>query len=150
MTASSELHGDQLIATRHLDASPQRVWDAFVTPSQIAAFWGGSHATVPAESVTVQLRPGGEFSLDTKGPDGSCRRLEFVYRAIRAPQELVFDEATTGLRTTITIRSAGGGTDLTIHQRQLPPELQTTQAANGLASILDALALYLTSERADQ
>jgi len=55
----------------------------------------------------------------------------------------VFDEPVTGLRTTVSIRAAGAGTDLTVHQRRLPPELQTAQAADGLASILDALAAHL-------
>jgi hypothetical protein len=55
----------------------------------------------------------------------------------------VFDEPTTGLRTTIGIRAAGGGTDLTVHQRRLPAELRTARAADGLASIIDALAAHL-------
>ncbi|GAA1008322.1 hypothetical protein Aple_070330 [Acrocarpospora pleiomorpha] len=143
MTANSELRGDELIAKRHLPAEPERVWAAFTSPASIAAFWGGSHATVPPESVIVDLRPGGEFALDTRAPDGATRRLRFVYVSVAAPRELVFDEPVTGLRTTITIRSASGGTDLTVHQRQLPPELRTAQAADGLASILDALAVHL-------
>jgi len=142
---STELHGDELIAKRHLSAEPERVWAAFTSPASIAAFWGGSHATVPPESVTVDLRPGGEFALDTRAPNGASRRLRFVYASIAAPHELVFDEPTTGLRTTVTVRPASGGdgTTLTVHQRRLPPELQTTQAVDGLSSILDALAAYL-------
>ena len=31
----------------------------------------------------------------------------------------------------------------TVHQRRLPPELRTAQAADGLAAILDALAAHL-------
>ncbi|SDY48655.1 Uncharacterized conserved protein YndB, AHSA1/START domain [Micromonospora pattaloongensis] len=143
MTASSELRGDELIAKRHLPAAPGRVWAAFTSPASIAAFWGGSHATVPPESVTVDLRPGGGFALDTRAPDGATRRLRFVYVSVSAPHELVFDEPVTGLRTTIHVRPAGGGTDLTVHQRRLPPELRTARAADGLASILDALAAHL-------
>lgn len=143
MTATSRLDGDELIARRRLDATAEQVWTAFTTPGGIAAFWGGSHATVPPESVTVDLRPGGEFALDTRGPDGTTRRLRFVYAGVKAPHELVFDEPVTGLRTTVSIVPAGDGTDLTVHQRRLPPELRTTRAADGLASILDALAAHL-------
>ncbi|MEO3860471.1 SRPBCC domain-containing protein [Acrocarpospora sp. B8E8] len=143
MTAGAELRGDELIARRHLPAEPERVWAAFTSPASIAAFWGGSHATVPPESVTVDLRPGGEFALDTRAPDGATRRLRFVYVSVAAPHELVFDEPLTGLRTTVKVHPAGGGTDLTVHQRRLPPELRTAQAADGLASILDALAVHL-------
>ena len=143
MTGSSRLRGDELIAERHLPVAAERVWAAFVSPASIAAFWGGSHAVVPADSVTVDLRPGGEFLLDTRGPDGVTRRLRFVYVSVTAPHELVFDEPVTGLRTTVSIRPAGSGTDLTVHQRRLPPELRTSRAADGLASILDALARHL-------
>ncbi|MCM0673599.1 SRPBCC domain-containing protein [Micromonospora phytophila] len=143
MSANSELRGDELIAKRHLPAEPERVWAAFTTPASIAAFWGGSHATVPPGSVTVDLRPGGEFALDTRGPNGATRRLRFIYVSVAAPHELVFDEPVTGLRTTVNVRPAVDGTDLTVHQRRLPPELRTTQAADGLASILDALAAHL-------
>ncbi|MBU2666205.1 SRPBCC domain-containing protein [Actinoplanes bogorensis] len=139
MTARSRRRGDELIAERHLDATPERVWTAFTTATGIAAFWGGSHAVVPPESVTVDLRPGGSFALDTLGG----RRLRFVYVGIDPPRELVFDEPVTGLRTTVSLRRSPSGTHLTVHQRKLPPELQTAQAADGLASILDALADYL-------
>jgi uncharacterized protein YndB with AHSA1/START domain len=139
----AELDGDELIARRRLLVEPEQVWTAFTTPASIAAFWGGSHATVPPESVTVDLRPGGEFAFDTRASSGATRRLRFVYVSVTAPHELVFDEPVTGLRTTVTIHPAAEGTNLTVHQRRLPPELQTTQAADGLASILDALAAHL-------
>ncbi|MFF5217653.1 SRPBCC domain-containing protein [Micromonospora sp. NPDC000442] len=150
MTARSQLRGDELIASRRLPAEPDRVWVAFTSPTGIAAFWGGSHAVVPPESVIVDLRPGGEFALDTRAPDGATRRLRFVYVSVTAPHELVFDEPLTGLRTTVSFRLAAGGTDLTVHQRRLPAELRTTQAAEGLASILDALAAHLQHPDATQ
>jgi uncharacterized protein YndB with AHSA1/START domain len=143
LTASAKLHGDELIAKRHLPAEPERVWEAFTSPASVAAFWGGSHATVPLESVTLDVRVGGEFALDTRGPGGATRRLQFVYVSVEPPRELVFDEPVTGLRTTVSIRAAGTGTNVTVHQRRLPPELQTPQAVEGLASILDALAAFL-------
>lgn len=147
MTPGAQLHGDELIAERFLPAEPDRVWSAFTSPAAIAAFWGGSHATVPPDSVTVDLRPGGEFALDTRAPGGRIRRLRFVYVSIAEPTELVFDESTTGLRTTVTVQPADGGTHLTVHQRRLPPELRTAQAADGLTSILDALAALLATGR---
>jgi uncharacterized protein YndB with AHSA1/START domain len=148
LTAGAELRGDELIAKRHFPAEPERVWAAFTSPASIAAFWGGSHATVPPESVSVDLRPGGGFALDTRAPNGATSQLRFVYVSVAAPYELVFDEPVTGLRTTVTVRPAGEGTDLTVHQHRLPPELRTAQAADGLASILDALAAHLQHREA--
>ena len=69
---------DELIAERLLPAEPARVWHAFTAPASIAAFWGGSHAIVPPGSVTVNLRPGGAFALDTRAPGGRPPRLRLV------------------------------------------------------------------------
>ncbi len=137
----SWLRGDELIADRWLRATPERVWTAFTTPAGIAAFWGGSHATVAPESVVVDARPGGEFAMDT-----GTTRLRFVYVSLDPPYRMVFDEPRTGLRTTVTIRADGGGSHLTVHQRRLPPRLRTRRAADGLASILDALSDHLEKE----
>ena len=128
---SAHLDGDQLIATRHLDAGLPLAWEMFTTPAHLAAFWGGHHATFPADTVTVDLRTGGEFTI---GP------LVFRYELVQEPRRLVLSEPATGILTDIRLDPAhGGGTTVTIHQRRLPPELRTAQARDGLAGILDKL-----------
>lgn len=151
MTARADLDGDQLIARRHLGAEPDLVWRALTTPEHLAAFWGGHHATIPPETVTVDLRPGGAFALETVGPDGSRRRLRFTYDVVDPPVLLVLTEPRSGITTEIGLEPSGHGTDLVVHQRRLPPELRTEQARTGLAGILDQLDAVLraltTSER---
>lgn len=142
-TRIAELRGDELIAQRRLHASPERVWSALTRPASLAAFWGGVHATVPSESVTVDLRVGGGFALETRAPDGSTHRLRFVYRRLAEPEVMTFDEPATGIRTTITLQRTGEHTRITVHQRRLPHELQSEQAVEGLASTLDALAAHV-------
>ena len=139
MTASARLDGDQLIATRDLDAAPALVWKALTTPEHVAAFWGGHHATVPPESVTVDLRVGGTFSLETTGADGTGTALQFRYEVVEPPTRLVFTEPRTGITTEIRLAAVGSGTTVVIHQRRLPLELRTEQARTGLAGILDRL-----------
>ena len=150
MSVDAVLDGDQLIASRQLGADPELVWTMFTTPAHLAAFWGGDHATVTPESVVVDLRVGGTFELETRGPDGSTHRLSFRYEAIDPPNRLVLTEPHTGLTTAISLRASAGGTSVIIHQRRLPPELQTEQARAGLAGILrrlGAVADELTDER---
>jgi uncharacterized protein YndB with AHSA1/START domain len=139
MTASVTLDGDQLIATRHLDADPQVVWEAFTTPEHLATFWGGHHATVPADSVAVDLRVGGTFELETRGADGSRRPLRFRYEIVDPATRLVLAEPNTGITTDIRLQPSGRGTTVMVHQRRLPPALQTEQARTGLAGILERL-----------
>lgn len=150
MPASEGLDGDELIARRHIDAEPALVWKAFTTPEHLAAFWGGRHATVPPESVTVDLQAGGTFELETRSADGRSRLLRFRYELIEAPTRLVLTEPGTGITTEISLQPAGGGTTVVVHQRRLPPELQTERARTGLAGILERLEAVvrdMTNER---
>lgn len=137
--AEGRPHDDQLIAIRHFDAEPTLVWEAFTTPAHLAAFWGGNHATVPPASVCVDLRIGGTFELETVGAGGSSRHLRFRYELIDPPTRLVLSEPRTGITTEILIEPRGAGSVVTVHQRRLPPELQSEQARTGLAGILERL-----------
>lgn len=140
MRADVTLDGDQLIATRYLDAAPALVWEMLTTPEHVAAFWGGDHAAVPPDSVAVDLQVGGTFELETRGPAGSSRRLRFAYEVVDAPTRLVFAEPATGITTEIRLQPTGTGTTVVVNQRRLPPELRTEHARTGLAGILDRLA----------
>ena len=148
MTAS--LDGDQLIATRHLDAEPVLVWEAFTTPEHLAAFWGGHHATVRPDSVVVDLRVGGMFEIQTQGADGNGQPLRFRYEIIDAPTRLVLTESRTGITTEIRLQPSGSGTTVVVHQRRLPPELQTERARTGLAGILEQLDAVVRALTSDQ
>lgn len=139
MAADVTLDGDHLIASRYLDAEPALVWAAFTTPEHLAAFWGGDHATVPPDSVFVDLRVGGTFELESRGADGNSHPLRFRYEVVDPPTRLVLTEPHTGITTEINVRPTGNGTTVVVHQRRLPPELQTEQARTGLAGILDRL-----------
>ena len=153
MKARVHLDGDQLIATKDIDTDPDLVWKAFTTPAHLAAFWGGHHATVAADSVSVDLRVGGTFEIETLGVDGNRRRLSFTYEVIDPPTRLVLTEPQSGLLTEIRLEPTGNGTTVTVHQRRLPPELQTETARLGLSGILDqlaALANELTRQHRDE
>ncbi|MFT4109426.1 SRPBCC family protein [Propionicimonas sp.] len=145
MTTQTTLAGDELIATRYLDAVPALVWTVFTTPQHLAAFWGGDHAVVRADSVTVDLRVGGSFHLETVGVDGCSYPLRFRYEAIDPPRLLTFSSPDTGLLTQVRLEPTGAGTTVTIHQRRLPPDLQTEQARTGLTGILEHLATLVAT-----
>jgi uncharacterized protein YndB with AHSA1/START domain len=139
MTARVALHGDQLIATRYLEANSRLVWKAFTDPEHLAQFWGGDHATILPGSVSVDLRVGGAFALETLGSDGCSYPLRFRYEEVEPLTRLVLSEPLTGLMTEIRLEPTGTGTTVTIHQRRLPLDLRTEKARTGLAGILDRL-----------
>jgi uncharacterized protein YndB with AHSA1/START domain len=139
MTDDVRLDGDELIATRYVDADVPLVWECFTTPEHLAAFWGGNHATVPPESVRVDLHVGGMFCLETRGADGAGRRLEFRYDVIDPPTRLVLTQPDAGITTEIRLQPTGDGTQIVVRQRHLPPELRSERARVGLVGILEQL-----------
>jgi uncharacterized protein YndB with AHSA1/START domain len=149
MTPGVDLDGDQLIAIRHLRAELTLVWEAFTKPWHLAAFWGGHHATVPPDSVTVDLRVGGTFELQTRSADGGSRLLRFRYEVVDPPTRLVLSEPATGITTEIRLQPSRDGTTVVVHQRRLPPELQTDRARTGLAGILQRLDAVVQAITAD-
>ena len=139
MRVETERQRDRLTAVRRVDAEPALVWEAFTTAEHVAAFWGGDHAVVPVDSVRVDARVGGDLELVTVAPDGARRPLRFTYDEVEEPTRLVFTEPVTGIVTRVDLRAEGSQTVVSVHQRRLPPELQTRQAEAGLAAILDRL-----------
>lgn len=150
MTTQARLDGDQLIATRYVDADPMLVWTAFTTPEHLAAFWGGDHATIRPGSVSVDLRVGGIFRLETVGSDGRGRPLSFRYEVIDPPTLLTFRSPDGGLITQVRLEPTGAGTTIVVHQRRLPPELRTEQARTGLTGMLERFAVVVATLTADQ
>lgn len=149
MTTKATLTGAELIATRYVDADPALVWTAFTTPEHLAAFWGGDHATIRPDSVTVDLRVGGAFQLETVGADGCSYPLRFRYEVVDPPRLLVFTSPDSGIVTEVRLEPTGAGTTVVVHQRRLPPDLQSEQARAGLTGILERLAVVVAGSTAD-
>jgi uncharacterized protein YndB with AHSA1/START domain len=122
--------------TRIYRAPREAVWRAWTEPEQIAAWWGKRGWRTPVESVTLDVRPGGRFALDSVNEaDGREMRHDAVFREVVAPERLVFtrgDEIAT-----VTFADLGDGrTEMTFHTTA---EVGDT-AAGGLRSAFDRLA----------
>ncbi|WP_439031057.1 SRPBCC family protein [Gordonia terrae] len=48
--------------THTFGAAPERVFDAWTTPTRFATWWGGSAIEVPIDSVALDVRPGGTWT----------------------------------------------------------------------------------------
>jgi uncharacterized protein YndB with AHSA1/START domain len=49
--------------TRVFDAPRELVWKAWTEPEHLAQWWGPRGRTTPVDSITLDLRPGGELWL---------------------------------------------------------------------------------------
>ncbi|WP_371793480.1 SRPBCC domain-containing protein [Streptomyces sp. NBC_01471] len=115
--------GEGITLTRVLDAPPERVFRAWTTPAQFAAWYGGD-AEAPLDRVTMDVRPGGRWSLVLVVPDHGEMPFHGVYREVGAPGRLVLTlkdggapEDVEGEIVTVTFADLGGGrTEMAFHQ----------------------------------
>jgi uncharacterized protein YndB with AHSA1/START domain len=118
--------GDErdIVISRILDAPRRLVFEAFTRPEHISRFWGPKFTT--AAVCEVDLRVGGAFRVEMRGPDGAVYPCTGVYREIAPPERLVYAGTTAddnpcggGLPpralVTITFKALGRRTEVTVH-----------------------------------
>jgi len=99
--------------TRYFDAPRERVWAAWTNPAELAKWWGKRGWTAQAETIVMDVRPGGAFKVVTvNDEDGRTMVNEGVYREVVEPERLSFGESTVTLtdlgdgRTRMDFRTA--------------------------------------------
>jgi uncharacterized protein YndB with AHSA1/START domain len=108
----------ELTLTRTFDAPRQLVWDAYTVPEQLAQWWGPNIFRTPLETITVDLRPGGDFKLTmVSSVDGTRYPSEMEFREVVPIERLVYgwETQTHGVdagEVTVTLTEEGGRTHL--------------------------------------
>jgi uncharacterized protein YndB with AHSA1/START domain len=133
----------EFTVSRVVDAPRQLVWRAFTEPEHLAAFWGGPGITVPVESVTMDVRPGGSFELKMVAPDGTEYPNRGEYVEVDRPSRIVLTEPDEGITMTITFAEVGDETEVTIHQVGVPERFLGPEAEAGFAAMFDKLEALL-------
>ncbi|MFC9945248.1 SRPBCC family protein [Streptomyces pratensis] len=136
--------------TRVVAAPRDRVFEAWTVPEDFAAWYGGD-ADVPLDRVSMDVTPGGEWSLVMVVP-GAEMPFHGVYRAVSAPERLVFTlrdrsapPGTEGETVTVTFTERSRkSTEMVFRQRggNLTPE-QYAAAEDGWEAFFDALDALL-------
>src|SRR4051794_34984574 len=76
--------------TRTFAATPEAVFDAWVTPESLAAWWGGDKVDVPLNSVSLDARPGGSWKATLiVGPEMPEFHWFGEYLEVDRPNKLV-------------------------------------------------------------
>ena len=78
----------QIVLMRMLPAPRERVFEAFITRSQVEQWWGPDGFSVTTEQMDV--RPGGIWRFTMHGPDGTDYPNEIVYDEIDPPELLSY------------------------------------------------------------
>ena len=129
----------EITITRIYDAPRELVWRAWTEPERLAGWWGKRGWTTPPSSVTMDVRPGGVFRLNSiSEDDGREMPLDTVYREVVEPERLAFGDATVTLTDL-----ADGRTEMTFQTTIETTENIREAAVGGLSSAFDRLAEQL-------
>ncbi|GGL85708.1 SRPBCC family protein [Nakamurella endophytica] len=136
---------DELVLERLYEAPPELVFECLTNPEHLSHFWGpvGTHA--PADRMTVDLRPGGEFrTVMVNDSDGAEYPTAAVYVEVDRPRRLVWTEPGSGMTTALSFVDLGDGrTRVVVRQTDVPEPARTPQARAGMATSLDRCARYV-------
>jgi uncharacterized protein YndB with AHSA1/START domain len=138
-----------ITVTRTFDAPRELVWKAWTEPERIASWWGKRGWSTPPESVTLDVRPGGAFRLNSiSEADGSEMPVDAVYREVVEPERLVFGDPGGEHVSTVTLSDLGDGrTEMTFHTTTRMGDDLRRRATAGLASAFERLSEHLTTTR---
>ena len=130
--------------TRHFDAAPERVFDAWLDGSWDN--WAGP-AGIKGELTLMEPRVGGRWRMVMHRPDGSSGAVGGVYKEIVRPSRLVMSWKwePEGAETliTLTFKAAGKGTDLHMRHEGFAGEEYRDNHNKGWIGTLDKLAAFL-------
>ena len=142
----------EITITRVFDAPRELVWQAWTDPEHLARWWGPAGRTTPADSVTVDLRPGGTFRLSSIGDERGDDMVTLgTFREVVEPERLVFEEPAEeawhgGAVSTVTLTDLGDGrTELVLRSTVHTTDEMRCTAEGGMNSALDRLAELLGS-----
>lgn len=130
--------------TRHFDAPPERVFDAWLGKD-----WGDWIGTPNVRGEIAKLEPyvGGTYHIVMHKPDATTIEVWGSYREITRPSKLVFSWKWEheGLDTlvTLTFRANGKGTDMTLHHSGFNSSERRDNHNIGWTSTLDKLTAFL-------
>ena len=135
-----------LVVTKIIPASPERLFAAWTEPVQLRQWWGPESVTcIEAE---VDLRVGGRYRIGNRFSDGSVVWITGTFHLIDAPRKLVYswrvganeheELVTVSFEPTID-----GQTEVTVVHERIPDQPTRTRHQQGWVGCLAKLASHL-------
>ncbi len=142
----------EIVLSRVIDAPRELVFAAWTDADHLGRWFGPSGFTCTTHE--ADIREGGRWRFDFRGPDGTVYDNRMVFLEIRAPERIVFDHSgdrdddPRRFRVTITFDvQANGKTVVTL--RQLHPTAARREEVIGFGAVelgyqtLDKLAAHM-------
>jgi uncharacterized protein YndB with AHSA1/START domain len=140
----------EITLTRVYDAPRELVWDAWTEPAQLASWWGAQGWTNPVDRITLDVTPGGAFSVTSiSDEDGEEMTIAGVFSEVVEPERLVLEEPAEGswhegAVSAVTLTDLGDGrTEMTVRTTIATTEEMRVAAEAGMKTSFDRLADHL-------
>jgi uncharacterized protein YndB with AHSA1/START domain len=137
-----------LTLKRRLNAPPAKVYAAWTDPEKIARWFGPSQVIAGSVRADIDARIGGRYRVSFKMQDGEHHEVIGVYREMVPNQKLSFSWAWHSTperesQVTVSLKSDGDGTLLTLHHEQLFDQAARDGHESGWIGTLDKLEKYV-------
>lgn len=152
MSMAGQAKANETVVERVIDATPERVWEAFTDPAQIAKWWGPEGFTTTTQK--MDLRPGGQWLHTMIGPDGRKYEDKVTYKEVVRPEKLVYSFAASeeqgllGFDVSATFEDLGGKTRVTLRasfasEEERAKQIKEVGALDGGHQTLARLGAFL-------
>jgi uncharacterized protein YndB with AHSA1/START domain len=146
-------HGDtDLVMTRSFDAPRELVFEALTTPELLVRWYGARGWNL--SGCTVDLRVGGRYRFESRGPGGDVMAQSGVYRVVEPPHRLsyteVFDDQSYAGESLISVVLTEAAGRTTMNSMVRLPSAQAREIVlrypmeRGAGQSFDRLAAVLT------
>jgi uncharacterized protein YndB with AHSA1/START domain len=152
-TVVTEAGPSGITITRVFDAPREDVWKEWTDPERFADWFGGPENPVPLDSISMDVRPGGQWQAIMRA-DGGRREIRWKgeYREVDEPERLVFtltDRPGDGpyeVVAVVLVDLGDGRTEMRFEQRggNLSPE-EYEQAGQGWGGFFDGIGERLAA-----
>jgi uncharacterized protein YndB with AHSA1/START domain len=142
----TELRDDGFTITRVFDAPRELVWQAFTEPEHFGFWFGGPNIPVDPETVSMDVRPGGEWKATMILEGGRLHPFVGTYREVVPPERLVFTYENPDDRSdphveiaTVIFNDLGDKTEVVYDQTGQHPPDEYQYTMRGTSEFFDAL-----------
>jgi uncharacterized protein YndB with AHSA1/START domain len=147
---ADQVTAQEITLTRTYEAPRELVWKAWTEPERLAQWFGARGWSNPLERITMDVRPGGEFSVTAvSDEDGTEMTTKGIYREVVPPERLVLEEPSEdswheSAVSEVTLTDLGDGrTELVLRATIHTTDEMRAMAEAGMAGSLDRLAEHL-------
>ena len=138
-----------LTLKRRINAAPAKIYAAWTDPEKLAAWFGPAKVREGSVQAETDRRVGGRYRISFYATDGEYFQAGGVYREIVPNERLVMSWAWHSTperesQLTISLKSDGAGTLLTLHHEQFFNEAARDGHEKGWTELLGKLEQFVS------